>query len=117
MQSDLCMQGRFTDSLTFPVLSGTPLQNDLQEYWSMVGPCGFASAHVCLPPTCSIFVVSQADFACPGLLDTYSAFSKIYEKPILKSRAPRCSAKDQQLGQARAEKVRLGVCYYKLLGD
>jgi hypothetical protein len=47
----------------------------------------------------------QADFACPGLLDSYSAFSKIYEKPILKSRAPGCSTKDQELGQARAEKV------------
>ena len=48
----------------------------------------------------------KADFACPGLLDTYSAFSKIYEKPILKSRAPKCSAKDQELGRARADKVR-----------
>ncbi|KIR36992.1 hypothetical protein I352_00304 [Cryptococcus deuterogattii MMRL2647] len=60
------------------ILSGTPVQNDLGEYWAMV------------------------DFACPGVLGKYSAFAKHYEKPILKSRTPNCSAKDVELGRERA---------------
>ncbi|AFR93921.2 DNA repair and recombination protein RAD54B [Cryptococcus neoformans C23] len=60
------------------ILSGTPVQNDLGEYWAMV------------------------NFACPGVLGKYSAFAKHYEKPILKSRTPNCSAKDVELGRERA---------------
>ncbi|KAJ9125219.1 hypothetical protein QFC22_000173 [Naganishia vaughanmartiniae] len=63
------------------ILSGTPLQNDLGEFWAM------------------------SDFACPGLLDTYSTFVKLYEKPILKSRAPNCTPKDQEIGKARMAKL------------
>lgn len=63
------------------ILSGTPLQNDLGEFWAM------------------------SDFACPGLLDTYSTFVKLYEKPILKSRAPNATAKDQEIGKARMDKL------------
>ncbi|KAJ9107866.1 hypothetical protein QFC19_002772 [Naganishia cerealis] len=63
------------------ILSGTPLQNDLGEFWAM------------------------SDFACPGLLDTYPTFVKLYEKPILKSRAPNCTAKDQEIGKARMNKL------------
>ncbi|KAK4685820.1 hypothetical protein P7C73_g4319, partial [Tremellales sp. Uapishka_1] len=57
------------------ILSGTPVQNDLTEFWSMV------------------------DFACPGLLGTRAAFSKYYEKPILKAREPGCPAKLVKEGQ------------------
>lgn len=63
------------------ILSGTPLQNDLGEFWAM------------------------SDFACPGLLDTYPTFVKLYEKPILKSRAPNATAKDQEVGKARMNKL------------
>jgi DNA repair and recombination protein RAD54B len=63
------------------ILSGTPLQNDLGEFWAM------------------------SDFACPGLLDTYPTFVKLYEKPILKSRAPHCTPKDQEIGKARMAKL------------
>ncbi|CDZ96591.1 dna repair and recombination protein rad54b [Phaffia rhodozyma] len=63
------------------ILSGTPLQNDLSEFWSMV------------------------DFVNPGILDTHSSFTKIYEKPIIKSRTPQCSKVDAELGQARGAKL------------
>ncbi|KIR67725.1 DNA repair and recombination protein RAD54B [Cryptococcus bacillisporus CA1873] len=69
---------RRVNVLVADVLSGTPVQNDLGEYWAMV------------------------DFACPGVLGKYSAFAKHYEKPILKSRTPNCSVKDVELGRERA---------------
>ncbi|KIY36793.1 DNA repair and recombination protein RAD54B [Cryptococcus gattii E566] len=69
---------RRVNVLVADVLSGTPVQNDLGEYWAMV------------------------DFACPGVLGKYSAFAKHYEKPILKSRTPNCSTKDVELGRERA---------------
>ncbi|KZT19708.1 hypothetical protein NEOLEDRAFT_936097 [Neolentinus lepideus HHB14362 ss-1] len=59
------------------ILSGTPVQNDLGEFHSM------------------------ADFCNPGLLDDYKAFRRVYEQPILKSRAPDCTSKEAELGQAR----------------
>lgn len=63
------------------ILSGTPVQNDLGEFWAM------------------------CDFANPGVLDTYSRFSKIYEKPILKSRLPKCKKEDFVKGQARGDEL------------
>ncbi|KAF8197967.1 RAD54B protein [Pholiota molesta] len=51
------------------ILSGTPIQNDLGEFHAM------------------------AEFCNPGLLDDYSVFRKVYEMPILKSRAPDASRK------------------------
>ncbi|KAG7450934.1 uncharacterized protein BT62DRAFT_1071552 [Guyanagaster necrorhizus] len=68
------------DALRTPrriILSGTPIQNDLGEFHAM------------------------ADFCNPGLLDEYSAFRRIYEAPILKSRAPDCTSKDTEIGEAR----------------
>ncbi|EPQ57554.1 hypothetical protein GLOTRDRAFT_127906 [Gloeophyllum trabeum ATCC 11539] len=59
------------------ILSGTPVQNDLGEFHSM------------------------ADFCNPGLLDDYKTFRRVYEQPILKSRAPDCTSKEAELGQAR----------------
>ncbi|KAI5123982.1 hypothetical protein M0805_006394 [Coniferiporia weirii] len=63
------------------ILSGTPIQNDLSEFHAM------------------------ADFCNPGLLDDYSVFRKVFENPILKSRAPGCSAKELEVGEARHEQL------------
>ncbi|KAL7417065.1 SNF2 family N-terminal domain-containing protein [Mrakia frigida] len=63
------------------ILSGTPLQNDLGEFWAMV------------------------NFINPGILDAYSTFTKIYEKPIIRSRDPQCSKGELELGQARGAKL------------
>ncbi|CEL61521.1 DNA repair and recombination protein RAD54B [Rhizoctonia solani AG-1 IB] len=63
------------------ILSGTPIQNDLGEFHAM------------------------ADFCNPGMLEEYSRFRKIYETPILKSRSPEASAKDIELGAARATQL------------
>ncbi|CAE6531661.1 unnamed protein product [Rhizoctonia solani] len=60
------------------ILSGTPIQNDLGEFHAM------------------------ADFCNPGMLEEYSRFRRVYETPILKSRSPEASAKDIELGAARA---------------
>ncbi|KAH8119362.1 P-loop containing nucleoside triphosphate hydrolase protein [Phellopilus nigrolimitatus] len=59
------------------ILSGTPIQNDLSEFHAM------------------------SDFCNPGLLDDYSTFRRVFETPILKSRAPGCSAKELEIGEAR----------------
>ncbi|KAE9401638.1 hypothetical protein BT96DRAFT_964962 [Gymnopus androsaceus JB14] len=63
------------------ILSGTPIQNDLGEFHSMV------------------------DFCNPGLLDEYSAFRRLFETPILKSRAPGCTAKELELGEKRSAQL------------
>ena len=63
------------------ILSGTPIQNDLSEFFVMV------------------------DFVNPGLLGTYNTFKKEFEVPILKSRQPGASKKDLEKGSAREEEL------------
>ncbi|KAF9007989.1 SNF2 family N-terminal domain-containing protein [Cyathus striatus] len=63
------------------ILSGTPIQNDLGEFHTM------------------------AQFCNPGLLDEYSAFRRLYENPILKSRTPDATAKEIELGEARSAQL------------
>ncbi len=63
------------------VLSGTPMQNDLSEFFVMV------------------------DFVNPGLLGTYNTFKKEFEIPIMKSRQPGASGKDVEKGTARGEEL------------
>ncbi|SDA02883.1 BZ3500_MvSof-1268-A1-R1_Chr11-1g03203 [Microbotryum saponariae] len=70
------------------ILSGTPIQNDLQEYHSMV------------------------DFVNPGLLDSYSVFKKHFENAIIKSREPGASAKDKKVGEDRSKQLtRIGTAF------
>jgi len=63
------------------ILSGTPLQNDLHEFFIMV------------------------DFVNPGLLDTYATFRRTFEAPILKSQQPEATSKDMEMGKARGDEV------------
>ena len=63
------------------ILSGTPIQNDLAEFYTMV------------------------DFVNPGLLNKYTTFKREFETPILKSRQPAASAKDVEKGEARSEEL------------
>lgn len=63
------------------ILSGTPIQNDLTEFFSMV------------------------DFVNPGLLGTFKMFMKEFEGPIVKSRQPGASKKDVEKGQWRSEEL------------
>lgn len=49
------------------LLPGTPVQNDLQEFYSII------------------------EFVNPGILGTSAAYRKIYEEPILRSRQPTCT--------------------------
>ncbi|KDE04608.1 hypothetical protein MVLG_04988 [Microbotryum lychnidis-dioicae p1A1 Lamole] len=70
------------------ILSGTPIQNDLQEYHSMV------------------------DFVNPGLLDSYPVFKKHFENAIIKSREPGASAKDKKVGEDRSKQLtRIGTAF------
>ncbi|KAJ8522744.1 hypothetical protein ONZ45_g754 [Pleurotus djamor] len=63
------------------ILSGTPIQNDLGEFHAM------------------------AEFCNPGLLDDYQTFRRIYEVPILKSRAPDATAKEIEMGTGRSAQL------------
>lgn len=78
------------------VLSGTPVQNDLSEYWAMVRSG--------LKRQCPA-LTRQSNFVNPGILGTYNAFARQYEKPIVKSRAPNCPKKDLDEGRERATEV------------
>ncbi|KAH7360721.1 SNF2 family N-terminal domain-containing protein [Rhexocercosporidium sp. MPI-PUGE-AT-0058] len=63
------------------ILSGTPMQNDLSEFFTMV------------------------DFINPGLLGKYNTFKREFEGPILKSRQPAASNRDIEKGTARGEEL------------
>ncbi|OJD26618.1 hypothetical protein ACJ73_02000 [Blastomyces percursus] len=63
------------------ILSGTPIQNDLTEFFAMV------------------------DFVNPGLLGTFKMFMKEFEGPIVKSRQPGALKKDVEKGEARSEEL------------
>lgn len=63
------------------ILSGTPIQNDLGEFYEM------------------------ADFVCPGILGTLNEFKKTYESPMLRSRQPHCLASIKELGQQRSQEL------------
>ena len=63
------------------ILSGTPIQNDLSEFFMMV------------------------DFVNPGLLGTFKTFTKEFEVPIVKSRQPGAIEKDVEKGEARNEEL------------
>ena len=66
------------------LLSGTPIQNDLLEYFSLV------------------------HFVNAGILGTAQEFKKKYENPILRSRDSEASDKDHQLGKERLDEL-IGV--------
>lgn len=63
------------------ILSGTPLQNDLAEFYTMV------------------------DFVNPGLLNKYTTFKREFETPILKAQQPAASKQDLEKGEARSEEL------------
>ncbi|KAF7511020.1 hypothetical protein GJ744_005566 [Endocarpon pusillum] len=63
------------------ILSGTPIQNDLSEFFSMV------------------------NFVNDGLLGTYKKFVKYFENPIVKSRQPDALEEDIELGESRSEEL------------
>ena len=64
------------------ILSGTPIQNDMDEFYMM----------------CS--------FVYPGVLSAnYKEFKSEFINPILKSRDPDCTTEDKQLGEERMKEV------------
>lgn len=42
-------------------------------------------------------------------LDVYSTFRRVYETPILKSRAPGCSRKEKEVGEGRQAQVSVSL--------
>uniref|UniRef100_A0A8C1F2U9 RAD54 homolog B n=1 Tax=Cyprinus carpio carpio TaxID=630221 RepID=A0A8C1F2U9_CYPCA len=63
------------------ILTGTPVQNDLQEFYSII------------------------EFVNPGILGTSAAYRKIYEEPILRSRQPTCTEEERCIGEERAAEL------------
>ncbi|XP_057691439.1 DNA repair and recombination protein RAD54B [Corythoichthys intestinalis] len=63
------------------ILTGTPVQNDLQEFYAII------------------------EFVNPGILGSTTAYRKVFEEPILRSRQPSCSQEDRILGEERAAEL------------
>ncbi|KAJ6663907.1 hypothetical protein lerEdw1_008861 [Lerista edwardsae] len=63
------------------ILSGTPVQNDLQEFYALI------------------------EFVNPGILGPLSAYKKVYEEPIIKSREPSAAKEEIELGEKRAAEL------------
>ncbi|GES59517.1 DNA-dependent ATPase [Aspergillus terreus] len=64
------------------ILSGTPIQNDLKEFFAAV------------------------DLVNPGVLGTFKSFIREFEGPIVRSRQPEATEKDIEKGEARNEELR-----------
>ncbi|KAL3492837.1 dsDNA-dependent ATPase [Aspergillus germanicus] len=64
------------------ILSGTPIQNDLKEFFAAV------------------------DLVNPGVLGSFKSFIKEFEVPIVRSRQPEATEKDIEKGEARNEELR-----------
>uniref|UniRef100_A0A8C6X6S3 RAD54 homolog B n=1 Tax=Naja naja TaxID=35670 RepID=A0A8C6X6S3_NAJNA len=63
------------------ILTGTPVQNDLQEFYALI------------------------EHVNPGILGPLSAYRKVYEEPILRSREPSAAEEDIELGEKRAAEL------------
>ncbi|KAL6912084.1 hypothetical protein ACP4OV_000889 [Aristida adscensionis] len=63
------------------LLSGTPMQNDLEEFFSMV------------------------NFTNPGILGDASYFRRYYEAPIICGREPTATAEEKKLGSERSAEL------------
>lgn len=63
------------------ILSGTPIQNNVTELWSLF------------------------DFLMPGFLGTEYQFNNNYTKPILQSRETKCSSKESEYGVLALESL------------
>ncbi|KNC97493.1 uncharacterized protein SPPG_07408 [Spizellomyces punctatus DAOM BR117] len=63
------------------LLSGTPMQNDLSEFFSII------------------------DFVNPGVLGTFNTFKKVFQDPIMKSRDRSCTPEEYDLGQKRSKEL------------
>lgn len=61
------------------LLTGTPIQNDLREFYAMV------------------------NFVYPGLFDEYPVFRRVFEEPIVRSRQQHCSPEARALGKTRSQ--------------
>lgn len=63
------------------VLTGTPIQNDLQEFFSIV------------------------EFCNPGVLGSSAGFRRVYEEPIVAARQPGATAEEISLGEERGAEL------------
>lgn len=72
------------------ILSGTPIQNNVLELWSLF------------------------DFLMPGFLGTEKQFTARYSRPILMSRDPKSSAKEQEAGVLAMEALHRQVLPFVL---
>ncbi|KAL3471451.1 SNF2 family N-terminal domain-containing protein [Aspergillus californicus] len=64
------------------ILSGTPIQNDLKEFFAAV------------------------DIVNPAILGTFKSFIKEFETPIVRSRQPEATEKEIEKGDSRSEELR-----------
>ncbi|KAJ5167419.1 DNA repair and recombination protein [Penicillium canariense] len=64
------------------ILSGTPIQNDLREFFAAV------------------------DLVNPGVLGNFKSFIRDFETPIVRSRQPEATRKDIEKGESRSEELR-----------
>lgn len=72
------------------VLTGTPIQNDLQEFFSII------------------------EFCNPCILGSSAKFKKVYEVPILKSNEPDAGKEARDLGEARAAELNRLISLFTL---
>ena len=63
------------------ILSGTPIQNDLSEFYAMV------------------------DYVNPGILGSVKQFKNVYEEPVMKSREVDATPEQKEIGSRRSKEL------------
>ncbi|KAH0617560.1 hypothetical protein JD844_015948 [Phrynosoma platyrhinos] len=63
------------------ILTGTPVQNDLQEFYALI------------------------EYVNPGVLGSLSAYKKVFEEPIIRSREHSATKEEIELGERRAAEL------------
>ena len=110
-------------------MTGTPIQNDLKEFFTLADFCNPGVLGMCETfvmslsvyfivkllllswhsKTCDLILAFFFTFLLPiiffVLLGNQSSFHKVYESPILQSKQPNCTSEEKRIGEERAKEL------------